>query len=384
MSHVRYLHDIVGRNGRVTGRIQVNGIQAKTRSGHTLIELVMAMSAATMLMGGLASTIYISSRALDSGGSAPVQTFRAAETLDDVMADLQYATSITERTANAVTFDVPDRDGDDMPETIRYSWSGTPGDPLSMEYNGGAAAVLMENVQQFNLNYLLRSVTGMGFAQGVIADDGLVAYWRFDEGTGSVANDSSGYQNHGDLISGPSWVAGTLGDALLFDGSGAHVDAGTFDVTGSEISISAWFKADDFGVNDGRIVSKATGMAEQDHFWMLSTIQSGSNMRLRLRIRTGGTTTTLIAGSGNLSPGVWTHAVAVYDGTNMVLYKDGVEVGRTGKSGTLDTNPATSVWIGDNPGPDRKPFDGAIDEVRIYNCTLSADEVVEVMNDTGP
>jgi len=98
-----------------------------------------------------------------------------------------------------------------------------------------------------------------------------------------------------------------------------------------------------------------------------------------MRIRTYGNTSTLIANSGNLSAGEWTHAVAVYDGADMVLYKDGVEVGRRSKSGPLDTDPTVSVWIGDNPGADRKPFDGLIDDVRIYNRALCPDEIAELM-----
>lgn len=126
----------------------MSGVYNKNRSGHTLIELVVATASAALLLGGLASTIYISSRALDGAGSAPLQTLTAAETMDDAMADLQYALSFSERTANAVTFQVPDRDGNDTPETIRYSWSGTPGDPLVLEYNGSDPATLAENVQQ--------------------------------------------------------------------------------------------------------------------------------------------------------------------------------------------------------------------------------------------
>jgi hypothetical protein len=65
--------------------------------------------------------------------------------------DLQTAKSFTERTATAVTFTVPDRDGDNIDETIRYAWAGTPGDPLTYQLNGGTATTLADDVQQFNL-----------------------------------------------------------------------------------------------------------------------------------------------------------------------------------------------------------------------------------------
>ena len=61
-----------------------------------------------------------------------------------------------------------------------------------------------------------------------------------------------------------------------------------------------------------------------------------------------------------------------------MLYLNGEEVDRTGKSGTLDEDPAVSVWIGDNPGPDRKQFDGLIDDVRLYDRALCSDEINEL------
>ena len=71
---------------------------------------------------------------------------------------------------------------------------------------------------------------------------------------------------------------------------------------------------------------------------MLSTIGSGGT-KLRIRLRTDGSTSTLLATSGNLVPGVWTHAAIVYDGATMRIYKDGVEVGSMPKTGFLANDP---------------------------------------------
>ena len=61
-----------------------------------------------------------------------------------------------------------------------------------------------------------------------INDPDLVGWWSFDEGSGSVAVDWSGHDNHGDLIGEPQWVAGQDGGALEFDGSN-WVDCGSSD-----------------------------------------------------------------------------------------------------------------------------------------------------------
>ena len=63
-------------------------------------------------------------------------------------------------TPNAITFDVADRNhGDPGPETITYAWAGTPGDPLTRQYNGGTIVNLQEDVQEFDLRYDLLATT---------------------------------------------------------------------------------------------------------------------------------------------------------------------------------------------------------------------------------
>ncbi len=204
---------------------------------------------------------------------------------------------------------------------------------------------------------------------------GLLAYWPFEEEIGTVTTDASGNGNHGVLVNGPVWAGG----GLSFDGLDDHVDAGAFDVDSGGITLAAWIRAADLAncsSRDCRILSKATGTAEQDHYFMLSTIASGAETRLRFRLKAGGNTTTLIATSGDLTEDEWIHAAAVYDGTEMRLYKDGVVVGGSAKSGTLDLDPTVAVWVGGNPpNPTAKPWDGLLDEVRIYDRALTQAEI---------
>ena len=205
---------------------------------------------------------------------------------------------------------------------------------------------------------------------------GLVGYWPLNEGTGTVTLDASGHGHTGTLVNGPQW---TNGPALDFDGVNDYVDVGFLDVPGSALTLAAWIYPEDLAncvANDCRIISKATGTAEADHTFMLSTIQSGADSRLRFRLKTDGVTATLIASSGNLPEDTWVHVAALYDGSAMLLYLDGIQVGSTGKTGSLSTNPAVPVWIGANPltATDR-PWDGAIDEVRIYDRALSPAEI---------
>jgi len=130
-----------------------------------------------MLVAGLASAIYISSQALDLDSSTSRQSAIASEVLGKLTADLALALSFSERTTTAVTFDVPDRDGDLHPESIRYAWSGTPGDPLTYQYNGGTELTLATDVQSLDLSALTR----LTIAPAVVATLPEVVFEEFTE-----------------------------------------------------------------------------------------------------------------------------------------------------------------------------------------------------------
>jgi len=213
---------------------------------------------------------------------------------------------------------------------------------------------------------------------------GLVVQWKLDESSGTTAADSSGNGYDGTLtnMNGNEWTTGTLDGALEFDGSDELVSCGNLDVTGGDghITLTAWMKADDFGTSDARFISKATGTSTSQHYWMLST-WNGSQLRFRLRTSS---TQNLYSSSGVLSTGVWTHVAATWDGSTMRVYRNATDVGSTSKSGTLATNGSVGVAIGNQPpGAGNRPFDGLIDDVRIYNRALSAAELVDVAAGLG-
>jgi len=231
------------------------------------------------------------------------------------------------------------------------------------------------------------------------------AWWMFDEPAGSAtANDIVG-SNDGVLAgvtAGDSGVPmiGYNNLAMRFDGRNDYVDVGTMDVYGDALTILAWFKADSFdNHSDARIISKATGYNTSDHYWKLGTTKVGGSHRLRFRLRTNGSTSELKGNGGSISLGQWVFAAAVFDGSKMYLYQDGVLVGQQGKHGTISTNSNVPVWIGDNPPgsvktrllrdlaaksagglADQRPFTGP---VHLSRSGTGDDEVSAIEDDLG-
>lgn len=207
--------------------------------------------------------------------------------------------------------------------------------------------------------------------------DPRVAYFRFDEGAGDSTVDATG--GPPGLLAGPTWasVSGDpSGTSLLFDGLDDCVELGTLDLPPAAMSISLWMRASQFDVSDARLISKAAGLSESAHLWMVSTVSHGGQMRLRARLKTSASTTTLIGAGGALALGVWTHVAATYDGVTLRLYEDSVLVGSVAQSGLIATSPSLPVAVGNQPlGAGNRPFAGHLDDVRIFDRALGRAEL---------
>jgi len=228
------------------------------------------------------------------------------------------------------------------------------------------------------------TIPGYTEVEAVAPDDtGLAAHYEFENDT----TDSSGNGHDGTYDGVPVFVPGAPdgpnpAGAIQFDGQGPQrVEVLPFDVVGSGITIACWFKASNLDTpgNDPRMISKTAGGNNDEHWFMISSSRVGDDKVLRFRLKTDdGTTSELKADSpGGIIPlDVWTHMTATWDGSMMRLYKDGVEVGSTAKVGTaVATNPDLPLSIGNQPSTtDARPWDGLIDDVRIYNYGLSEGE----------
>jgi len=217
--------------------------------------------------------------------------------------------------------------------------------------------------------------------------DGVVGAWHFDEGNGTIAHDTSGEGNDGTLYDAnttnddgntpPQWIDGKFGKALSFDGVDDYVevpDDESLDIT-DEITIEAWVKprGDYTDLFYPTIVRKEMSYALRFHH---------SDGSLQGFIWSGGKLNATNTLSGAWNTTIWSCFVFVYDGQYLRLYRNGVEaVSPKACTGTIDvTN--NNLGIGAN-GNGEYPFNGTIDEVYIYNKSLSGEEISDLYNNYG-
>jgi hypothetical protein len=122
------------------------------------MEVVAAMVASTILLAGLASVMMIG-RQIAFTPSAPGHRTDAARVVNELAADLRFATLVIEQSPYVLDFVVADRNGDGVAERIRYQWSGTAGDPLTRSLGGATPTTVLESVQEFQITPTLQSST---------------------------------------------------------------------------------------------------------------------------------------------------------------------------------------------------------------------------------
>jgi PKD repeat protein len=191
------------------------------------------------------------------------------------------------------------------------------------------------------------------------------AYWRLDEGTGTTTGDTAPGGAAGTLLSGVAWTTtGRFYNALRFDGVDDKVQVPNqlaLNPT-SAISISAWIRPDNWAGNR-RIVQKGN---DDNQYRLLA---EGGVFKFDLR-GVGDLTTALPA------TGVWSHVAGTYDGSSMKIYVNGVLRAERAASGSIATT-GDPLFIGTKnaTAPSVDVFAGVIDDVKLYDQALNADQV---------
>jgi hypothetical protein len=202
--------------------------------------------------------------------------------------------------------------------------------------------------------------------RGLVLSDGPGGYWRLGESSGSTAVDETGASDGtyagGYTLGASGALANDPNTAVELDGAGGRVGvpsvpAINFD---TRVTIEAWVNPDSLA-GTRWIVNKGT--------YYFLYIDKGTTY---FGVNAGGpylfvTTTTVTTGS-------WQHLVGTYDGSKLVLYRNGVEVAQAPATGPISTT-TVPLYIGAFDGTGSF-FDGRIDEVAVYGTALTSTEVL--------
>jgi hypothetical protein len=171
------------------------------------------------------------------------------------------------------------------------------------------------------------------------------------------------------------------GQALSFDGANDYADCGNpaaLQISGSTLTVEAWMMATGWETSayDGYILAKESHAAESPAGYSLSV---GNNGAIVFRIGSGSAWQEVSAPVSTLALNRWYHLAAVFDGTRLALYVNGVETASAAFAGSLAST-SRSLLIGSasqSVGSDH--FMGQIDEVRVWSSARSLDQLLEYM-----
>lgn len=261
------------------------------------------------------------------------------------------------------------------------------------------------------------SASAVTFSATSLPADGLWGHWRFFEGTGATASDTSGFGHPGTLSNSPAWVAGQNADgALSF--SGAATEGGTkdfvtmgnpadrsLDFGQDSFTMAVWVKFTTAAIAPGqygrRIVSKG------HHGWnagyCLGINPNGSFFAgVGTTLSGQGTQCVFVWTQGAFNDGQWHHLAAVFDratstarilvdGVRQDIVNDALAGGAVVDSKLLDfsalqhlsaTRTDMPLTIGSHMGQ-YDFYKGELDDVRLYRRALSDEEIVAICGQTG-
>jgi hypothetical protein len=236
--------------------------------------------------------------------------------------------------------------------------------------------------------YLFPFVLVLGMVLTSAAKGDLIGWWRFNEGSGDTAMDSSGNNHDGTLNGTPEWVSGPpgFGGALAFNPDGCiGIDCGVFDPTNGtgQFTLALWAFWDGTGEIQ-HFLTKSNGwgadtMMFQVELWAANASADHTD-RVGISYQPVGSIPFSL-----MPQEEWVHLAWTFDGTNARVYLNGVDE-EGPKALSIGPNVDAMVEIGYNsnrPTVNERTFHGALDEVRIYDYALTEAEIQIVMQGGG-
>ena len=216
-------------------------------------------------------------------------------------------------------------------------------------------------------------------ADAAVDPETVVAMWLFDEGDGEIASDSSGNGHDGVFNGNVNWAKGKFGEALLFDGTNAYVNAGEVLLPKNSFTVALWVYMDDAQADWVHVVEN--GSIEHGNWYGSFRLEPAAEEG-RFYVSLGDGVQSLDNGANGQSIGwkidKWEHLAVTYNGSKCSIYLNGIEVD------SFDTDPdvtagAGTVIIGSLTGTSRF-YNGLVDELAIFDMALNEEDINFIMN----
>jgi len=214
------------------------------------------------------------------------------------------------------------------------------------------------------------------------AQSGLLAYYKMSDGNGTSLTDNSDHGYTGTLTNGPEWTASGCfsgpGNALNFQGSGDYVDLGDVLENFTSCTTEAWV----YWRGPVEAFSEICSKELVNSFSIIDL--GGGDCRMHCNFGNGSTWGSPVNSTTPVPTNQWVHLAATRDGSgNVRMYVNGIKDASTGTNSASGGN-ANNRGIGGKPFGSgiQGPFNGLIDEVRIWNTVRTADQIREDMMHT--
>lgn len=258
---------------------------------------------------------------------------------------------------------------------------------MRQHYHSRSPRAKRHHKKRFSFLEILRRYVGMPvllslvvlFSLKVTSDavaKSLLLDLKFDEGSGTIAVDASGNGNNGTLMGNAVWAwdSGFSGSAVQFDGIDDYIETVSSTSLGpTDITVTAWFK-----LTSG-ITSTYQTLIGYNWWGKWGRLRITGNNALDWWFYDSNTVQHRLLTVPPLSPDTWYQAAITFDKASQTakLYLDGIKV--ASKTGVTDIERGDwvhKVFIGAvAENVFKEYFNGVIDEVRIYDYAMSADEI---------
>jgi alpha-L-arabinofuranosidase len=232
----------------------------------------------------------------------------------------------------------------------------------------------------FDYTFPAHSVTAIKLSGSVLTPTPAplppaAGYWKYDETSGTAANDSSGNGKTGTVNGAATWTtAGKLNGALNFDGVDDYVSLPNLvDPSATNFTVAAWVKLSAIAGTNTQVILQQDGTNGKSWLYRKS---GGGNLATYL----GGTE---LQTTGTIATGSWYHVAVVNNNGTVKLYLNGQPDGYATRTIAAETS---GMLVGRHKIPDtvNEKWNGQIDEVYIYNSALSDNQILSLYTGTGP